>query len=86
MKTVCKVGYRAVVKPSWRTVASRVPWGSILGQILFSVFITDLVCGAKHILSTFPYTKLEEWLTHQRVMLPSRGTWAGWRSGPMRTT
>lgn len=23
----------------------------------------------------------EEWLTHQKVMLPFSGTWTGWRDG-----
>ena len=28
----------------------------------------------------------EQWLIHQNVVLPSRGTWTGWRNGPTGTS
>jgi len=41
------------VTPGWWLVSRGVPQGSILGTVLFNVFVNDLDVGLKHILSKF---------------------------------
>ena len=60
-------------------------WGLVLGPALFNIFVSDKDSGVECTLSKFSNnTKLCGAVdTLEGRDVPSRGTWTGWRGGPM---
>ena len=65
----------------WRPV----PQGSLLGPMLFNTFISDTSDGIERTLSKFVDNTKLSGIVNMLERREARGTWTGWRSGPMRT-
>lgn len=71
----------------WKPTMSDVPQGSVLGKTLFAIFLSAPACGMECPPSRFAGdSKLSQAWMGLREGMPSRGTWTGLRSGPMRAT
>lgn len=60
---------------------TEIPQGSVLESVQFNLFIISVLSPS---LQRVEHHK--EWLRYQRAVLPSRGTWTGWRNGLAETS